>query len=714
MANDFPSDDVEGFIEIGRISKLRKEIDEKQEVTKYLKKRMSVVDIIPCNFNVPYATILENPTSFFKPEIKYIDAIGKFKGQLMSYGLKQYSFVRLYLTNMTSQSDSFSNDYTKNIIDSTIDSLTSGQKIEKFKTFTNTVRGLGAGDNKIGDTLKTFLPISDSTASLINTALTTGLRINFPKIWTGSSYSPNLSLNVRLVSPYGTPKAISKFIIEPLGYLFILLSPQTEYGVTTFNPGYFTIKSYGVNNMSLCYLTSFEMRRGGDDSSYNMYKQPMVVDIALSFASSTEGFAVYRPLPDKSDPDKVLSLDLPDNEGRIFCDGTTIKSYEKEFTDPSALFTTLRNIVNSFRPFGYEQSNEATLNTSQNTGSSTGNIATDKSGLQISTTQTSTSTVSSTQSIVYYTGTLAVSKPDNVTANDTLQVHIISNTGEVMNTSYSVGNLSTVSSNTLTGQPSEVQLNIGDLITANNGYLVRTRYITSDGVGSWSESYPIPANYDSTKSIVKSEISPNHLSFEGYRFSTTNSSGDSSGPYIADTGLPISVDGGMYNVSVLDKNGNTVSSRQIPFPVSNSSEDLTKDTVNSNPITAKFLTIEKNNISQTESYLNFSVNTSSGGLKGTFIVDNSYNIDDFHFYLTSDFGQSSFVGYQNNILLQDLDAGKYYFTIKYGDTVIPFSDTSIQNSIVIQENVILHVIFTITYNNKINSLVVSGVQVQAL
>jgi len=45
-------------------------------------------------------------------------------------------------------------------------------------------------------------------------------------------YSGNLSVNIRLVSPYGHPKAVKEFILKPLSYLLLLAAPQTTNGVT--------------------------------------------------------------------------------------------------------------------------------------------------------------------------------------------------------------------------------------------------------------------------------------------------------------------------------------------------------------------------------------------------------------------------------------------------------------------------------------------------
>jgi hypothetical protein len=176
--------------------------------------------------------------------------------------------------------------------------------------------------------------------------LTHGSRISFPKIWAGTEYNPSLTCNIKLMSPYGHPDALAKFIIEPLGRLMLLLAPKTYTGLTTQRPSFLALKSYGMANMNICSPSVLEIRRGGDDNSYNQYKQPLTVDIAMTFDSVCEGFAAFANYEDIDNPNPDLNLFYSDN---------LVKNFEKDFeTEPHAYFSTMRTMVNSFRPFKYE------------------------------------------------------------------------------------------------------------------------------------------------------------------------------------------------------------------------------------------------------------------------------------------------------------------------------------------------------------------------
>lgn len=352
--NNLPTPD--GCIEIGRVPNIRADIDQTQRITTSLKDKMGIIDIIPCNFEVKYSSMLsvENDQikTDFSPNILYDDAITNFILSCTSYGLSGYEFVRCYLTDMSTVSDDMSNEYTKSIIDDAFSSLTSTKMGQIFQNANKISEGSGLSET--GSILtnpgKYAAPFVGTTnASLIDLAaavVTHGSRISFPKIWSSNTYSPNLNCNIKLVSPYGHPKAVNQFIIKPLAYLLILLSPSTTEGLITYKPQYLTIKSYGLTNLTLCYPAQINIRRGGDDSSYNKYNQPLTVDISITFNSVTEGFACFKDFLENTK--KHPETDILKDDG-----GIALKSFHDDFDQPNALFPTLKSIINSFRPFKY-------------------------------------------------------------------------------------------------------------------------------------------------------------------------------------------------------------------------------------------------------------------------------------------------------------------------------------------------------------------------
>jgi hypothetical protein len=347
------------FIEIGRIPRLRPIIDKTVDdnghtLSEQLKKRMSVVDLIPCKFEVFESNMLQqdgNVSDKFRPSIIYQIPIENFKIQCKVYGLIPYQFLRLYLNSMSSVDDNITNTYTKNIIDDTLNSMLSGRIGNLFKQYNRAENSLGRDeiDTVTWEHVSSIDAISNNLQALA-TAVTHGARISFPKIWNDVSYSPQLVCNIRLVSPYGHPDAISKFIIEPLGYLMILLSPKTKHGIINKRPNYIALKSYGMTNMSICSPSTINIRRGGDDGSYNIYKQPLTLDIALTFDTVTEGFATFNNFDVNP-----TSNEWESPEKDWLTKEITTKRFDDEFEiKPTALFPTLKNLVNSLRPFDYD------------------------------------------------------------------------------------------------------------------------------------------------------------------------------------------------------------------------------------------------------------------------------------------------------------------------------------------------------------------------
>jgi hypothetical protein len=351
------------YTEIGKIPKLRKEIDQSHSdkpktdnVSDELKKRMGIIDLIPCVFNLLSGLELTKDalTNAFKPNIKYELPCEDFIKVQREYGfIDPTSFLRVYLTDSTTVQETISNSYTKNILDDTLNSISSSKLGQLFKNSFQAFESLGStgrGSNIANKALSKEVqatPVGNVATQMLD-VVTHGSRISFPKIWAGTDYSPSLTCNLKLMSPYGHPDAIAKFIIEPLGRLMLLLAPRTYTGLTTQRPSFVALKSYGMSVMNICSPSVLEIRRGGDDNSYNEYKQPLTVDIAMTFDSVCEGFAVFGNHSDDpvENPDKDIFKPELEN---------LTKDFQYDFiTKPNAYFSTMRTMVNSFRPFNFD------------------------------------------------------------------------------------------------------------------------------------------------------------------------------------------------------------------------------------------------------------------------------------------------------------------------------------------------------------------------
>jgi len=114
-----------------------------------------------------------------------------------------------------------------------------------------------------------------------------GYKINFPKVWTGASYSPNYSFTIRLYNPDPSGKNIhsfSKYILQPLLMLLLFVVPISKKGdEIAYNwpffchataPGMFKIRSGAVTDISVV--------KGGDNNAIAYTQIAGIVDVRIT------------------------------------------------------------------------------------------------------------------------------------------------------------------------------------------------------------------------------------------------------------------------------------------------------------------------------------------------------------------------------------------------------------------------------------------------
>ncbi len=343
--------------DVGNIIKLRDEIDQEGRIGDHIRSHLSVTDIIPTDYYLSLGLIDQNKWAVsFDPE----PAISEYKAICYKYDLSDTSVsgVRLWLTDDSVAVDSMSNNYDSNVIEDTVNSLAGASKfvqsLQKLSKSTGSggtlMNALNAGENTLTNVGSAFIKsaagyigdmdtrkqVEDAANSVMNTAagmVFHGKKLSLPKIWKSSTYSPSLTLAIKLISPYGDPKAIKNYIIEPLMYILILSSPRTRDGVTYGLPRPIWVNGYGSTSLNLAYIESVNIRRGGRETAYNIHKQPLVLDVTITVRPLSEGFAVVEK--DGKDWQTLSNCDTPASESPA---------------SSRPAITTLGNIINSLRP----------------------------------------------------------------------------------------------------------------------------------------------------------------------------------------------------------------------------------------------------------------------------------------------------------------------------------------------------------------------------
>ena len=319
--------------------------------------------------------------SIFKYGIGYDIAMKRYRQMCQNYlgDLNPPSGLRIFLTDDTTTTDGIQTQYTENFfqkmadglsnlmqgftsissslsssaLNEAVDKLLSENTINTQNIVDDVAGGLGITSQSTRDVMGEVIKGMKQGAKII----LKGQKLALPKIWQSSSYSSAFSVSTKLFSPYGSPKAIKKYIIRPLVLILLMGIPQTDDMVSYGKPFAVTVRSWGTSFLTLAGITNITLQRGGADSVFNIYKQPLVVNVNIEFTSLVDGVMAFGDTAGdaKIDPyerDAYSTIDqiLPVNSASQNIDGSILPT----------VVPTLGGIIRSFQPvqmsgisFGY-------------------------------------------------------------------------------------------------------------------------------------------------------------------------------------------------------------------------------------------------------------------------------------------------------------------------------------------------------------------------
>ena len=222
------------------------------------------------------------------------DALTIWKNMLFSnskafQNLQYYNELDILCTNDSTMTETFSNGFGDSAIDDLSNLLTrsgigklitTGAKgIQAATTYnSNAMQGLLGAAANVGN--KNAV---ESWAKAIS-AKALNVKIALPKQWVDSQYDNTLQLMIKLVSPNGHPTAIAKNILEPLFMLTTAAAPITYDGIIMGYPMLWEIKTQGLMDIKLGAITAMTITRGGTETQFNNYGQPLNVDVRLTIS----------------------------------------------------------------------------------------------------------------------------------------------------------------------------------------------------------------------------------------------------------------------------------------------------------------------------------------------------------------------------------------------------------------------------------------------
>jgi len=347
--------------DVGNILQMRQTIDKNYRATNAIRARFHVADLIPVRYLLDFKALNKNVAAV---KYNFDEAITEYQNICYHYGLDgDYAGLRLWMTDDTTITENFSNEYGPNAIQSTISSFSGvGQQLRDFTKATGTelgasakkaaAKGISAASSTIG-ALAGAVPgvdadlakgISDTVGSIMGTAaemIIDGKAVSLPKVWKNSTYNPATSFTVKLVSPYGSPEAVNRYILEPLLYILILTAPRSSDGLSYGLPRPVRIRAYGLSNINLGMISNVSLNRGGGSAVFNQYKQPLTLDVVLTVSPLTDGFAVMEPGIDD------MARFSP--KSTVFQDKTSFGGAYSNVGNTPAI-TTIGNVIQSLRP----------------------------------------------------------------------------------------------------------------------------------------------------------------------------------------------------------------------------------------------------------------------------------------------------------------------------------------------------------------------------
>lgn len=118
-----------------------------------------------------------------------------------------------------------------------------------------------------------------------------GVQVALPKIWTRSDYNNTSSFTIKLISPSGHPEDIKNFILKPLKILTLAVSPITYDGISYGYAPLWKTEAEGLYANNLTAITAMTISRGGQDTTFNRYNQPTIIDVRITVEPLVNGFA---------------------------------------------------------------------------------------------------------------------------------------------------------------------------------------------------------------------------------------------------------------------------------------------------------------------------------------------------------------------------------------------------------------------------------------
>ena len=166
------------------------------------------------------------------------------------------SYVNFYIDPSTSVNESLSNTTQKSQLEGAFDSVegivkeasmllnsisSAGESMQQFMT--------SAGEAVLGLADTVTLGLFKNMLGLAEKEVLHGANLIYPEIWTDSEYSKSYSIQINLVSPYGTKEAVYLNVLVPMFHALCLALPRQSSANSFSSP--FIIRGFSKGRFSI-------------------------------------------------------------------------------------------------------------------------------------------------------------------------------------------------------------------------------------------------------------------------------------------------------------------------------------------------------------------------------------------------------------------------------------------------------------------------------
>lgn len=197
--------------------------------------------------------------------------------------------LRILCTNDSTMTEVFGNTFdvsTAEQISNKIGDSKIGQIAQTLKKSVTVDSTMGMHMLRTGSDL-----IEDNQLLNVIAGKALGIQSSLPKEWFKADYNNSLQLMIKLISPAGDSESIKEYILKPLQYIIMSASPITYDGITYGYPTIWEIEAEGMMKIKLAGVSALTITRGGNETQFNRFNQPLNVDVRMTIEPLVNGFA---------------------------------------------------------------------------------------------------------------------------------------------------------------------------------------------------------------------------------------------------------------------------------------------------------------------------------------------------------------------------------------------------------------------------------------